>query len=71
MTPAETMLQAYIDAEVAVLGGKEYQHNGKIFKREDLDKIQAGRREWQTQVNNEKRLARTGSSLSVKTASFN
>lgn len=49
-TPTE-MYAAYLAAELAVLGGKEARLsiNGvdRMVRREDLDMIQAGRREWE------------------------
>lgn len=67
---AQEMLALYIEAEAAVLAGKEYQKNGMIFKREDLDKIIAGRREWQLRVTAEQRTGARVPSMSIKTANF-
>jgi hypothetical protein len=70
MTPQQ-MLDLYIAAEAAVLEGKEYQdHRGRVFKREDLKEIRAGRIEWQHKVAAAQRAAANVSSLSVKTANF-
>ena len=67
---AQEMLALYIEAEAAVLAGKEYQKNGMIFKLEDLDKIIAGRREWQQRITAEQRTAARVPSMSIKTANF-
>lgn len=52
-TPAE-MLQAYHTAELAILAGKEtrLQINGtdRMLRQEDLQWVQAGRREWERKV---------------------
>jgi hypothetical protein len=54
------MLDLYLDAEVAVLAGKEVRFNDgavdRTLRSEDLEWIQKGRREWQAKVNE---LART------------
>lgn len=51
MTTPTEMYNAYLAAELAVLGGKEARLsiNGidRMVRREDLDMIQAGRREWE------------------------
>lgn len=51
---AQEMLEAYLAAELAVLAGKEARLsiNGvdRVFRREDLDMIRAGRREWEAKV---------------------
>lgn len=47
-TSAQTMLQAYLDAETAILEGKSWRMpDGRMLTLEDLDKVQAGRREWE------------------------
>jgi len=52
-TPQE-MLEAYMAAELAVLSGKEARIsiNGvdRVFRREDLEMIRAGRKEWEAKV---------------------
>ena len=47
MTTASEMLALYIDAEKAVLTGKEFMLNGRRIVREDLAMIRAGRQEWE------------------------
>lgn len=51
---AQQMLDAYLAAELAVLGGKEARLNingvDRVLRHEDLNLIQAGRREWERKV---------------------
>ena len=48
MSQATEMRDLYINAEKAILEGKEYQDSkGRVFKREDLDLVRAGRIEWE------------------------
>ncbi|MCK9622231.1 MAG: hypothetical protein M0R47_17045 [Methylobacter sp.] len=70
MSTATNMLALYIEAEQAVLGGRRYEKNGMKFEREDLAKIQTGRREWQTIVNAENMAANKVPSISIKIANF-
>jgi hypothetical protein len=53
LTPQQ-MLDAYLAAELAVLAGKEARLNingvERTLRHEDLDMIQAGRREWERKV---------------------
>lgn len=53
MTIATDMLALYIEAEKAVLLGKEVQMGDRKLSRADLDEIRKGRREWQKAVNSE------------------
>ena len=53
MTTATEMLNLYIEAEKAVLSGKEYMMNGRRLVREDLNMIREGRQEWERKVNAE------------------
>lgn len=52
-TPQE-MLDAYMQAELAVLAGKEARLNingvDRLFRKEDLEQIREGRREWERRV---------------------
>jgi len=50
MTQAQTMLQKYIEAEMAVLDGKEIKFNDRSLRMEDLPEIRAGRAEWEARV---------------------
>jgi hypothetical protein len=49
MTAAE-MYQKYLTAEAAILEGKEVRFDGRFLRREDLQWVQAGRREWETKA---------------------
>ena len=53
MSTATDMLSAYIAAETAILTGAEYRMGDRLLKRADLNMVQAGRREWQANVNAE------------------
>ena len=54
LAAAQTMLEAYMAAETAILLGKETRIGGvgldRWLKLEDLDMVQAGRREWEKKV---------------------
>jgi len=50
MSTATDMLAAYLDAEAAVLAGKEVRFQDRMLRREDLPEIRAGRREWEQRV---------------------
>lgn len=63
MSTATTMLSLYIDAEKAVLAGKEFTLNGRTLKRENLSDIVKGRDHWQSVVNAENAKSSGGSSL--------
>jgi hypothetical protein len=51
---AQQMLDAYMQAEAAILQGKEVRIGGagldRSLKLEDLDRVRAGRLEWQKKV---------------------
>lgn len=69
---AQEMLDLYIAAEAAVLSGKEYQdHKGRVFKRENLAEIRAGRKEWELKVVNQAKAAKGRGGIAVSIASFN
>lgn len=54
MTPTQTMLQNYLDAEAAILEGKSWRlPDGRMLTLEDLDKVQSGRREWERKAHEE------------------
>lgn len=46
-TQAETMVERYIDAEMAVLDGKAIQFGGRTLTMENLGQIREGRKEWE------------------------
>lgn len=54
LATAQAMLDAYLQAETAVLQGKSVRIGGigldRHLTHEDLDMIQAGRREWERRV---------------------
>lgn len=49
-TQAETMVDLYIDAEMAVLAGKSVQFGGRTLTMENLGQIREGRKEWERRV---------------------
>lgn len=55
------MYAAYLDAEVAILAGKEVRMSiggtDRMLRREDLDMVQAGRREWKRIMDGEAAIA--------------
>lgn len=50
MSTATEMVTKYLAAEQALLDGKDVTWNGRRLAMEDLDKIRAGRREWEARV---------------------
>lgn len=50
MTTATDMVTAYLNAEAALLLGKEYQLGDRHLKSEDLAEIRAGRKEWEARA---------------------
>jgi hypothetical protein len=50
MTTAVEMLQKYLDAEAAILEGKTVRFGERLLSHEDLQWVQAGRREWKTKA---------------------
>jgi len=54
LATAQAMLDAYIQAETAILLGKETRIGGvgldRWLRMEDLDMVQAGRKEWERRV---------------------
>lgn len=47
---AREMVQFYIQAEQAVLGGKSITKDGRTWTRENLSEIRKGRQEWEHKV---------------------
>lgn len=47
---AQDMLNTYLTAELAILDGKTISFQGRTMGMEDLDKIRAGRQEWEQRV---------------------
>ena len=61
-TQAQQMVERYIEAEMAVLDGKEIQFGGRTLTMENLNQIREGRKEWERRVNAESVRARGGNS---------
>lgn len=55
---ATEMLELYIQAEKDVLAGKSITMRGESMDLEDLDKIRAGREEWERKASAENRKGR-------------
>lgn len=53
MSTATEMLAAYLEAELALLKGKEVWFQDRKLRREDLPEIRAGRQEWEARVQGE------------------
>lgn len=53
MSLATEMLELYIQAEKDVLAGKNITFRGETMGLEDLDKIRAGRMEWERKSSTE------------------
>lgn len=55
LVQAQAMAAAYLEAETQILLGKEVRLGGagldRTLRMEDLDMVQAGRREWERRVN--------------------
>ena len=63
MSTATDMLALYIEAEKAVLKGKQVTFGDRTLGRENLQEIIKGRKEWQIAVNKENAKSQGGSSL--------
>ena len=50
LSAAQARLDAYLAAELAVLGGQEYEISGRRLKRADLVEIRSGVQYWNRQV---------------------
>lgn len=68
MTVATDMLAKYLAAEAAILEGKEVRLGDRLLKMEDLDKVQAGRKEWALVVSREQ--AKTGQRPTIGGVTF-
>ncbi|WP_425327955.1 primosomal replication protein PriB/PriC domain protein [Pseudomonas nitroreducens] len=60
LTQARTILERYLEAESAVLDGRTVIFNGRTHTMEDIEKIRAGRQEWERKVANLEQAARGG-----------
>lgn len=67
---AQAMLDLYIQAEKDVLEGKSTTINGRMMTLEDLDKIRAGRKEWERKASDESAVAAGKSSRNHSLADF-
>ncbi len=47
---AQDMVDCYLEAELAILQGKEILFNGRKLIMDDLEEIRAGRLEWERRV---------------------
>jgi hypothetical protein len=65
MTQASEMFALYIEAEKAVLSGKEMMLNGRKVVYEDLAMIRQGRMEWERKVQAESRVTSRKSRFAV------
>ncbi|MGI2222610.1 hypothetical protein [Shewanella oncorhynchi] len=65
-TQCQQMIDAYFQAELDVLAGKQTTINGKTMTTEDLGEIRQGRLEWERRLNGFSR-----PQGGVKYASFN
>lgn len=70
MSHATDMLAAYEAAELAILKGQSFTFNGRSVGMADLDKVVAGRKEWQCAVNAEQARANGQSGVGVAFADF-
>ncbi|CAM5295946.1 primosomal replication protein PriB/PriC domain protein [Pseudomonas fragi] len=64
----QTMIDRYLEAELAVLDGKEITFNGRKQVMADLPQIRAGRLEWERRLASQQRAlagGRPGYSLAV------
>lgn len=66
VTTAETMLETYRRAELAVLKGQSYRLGDRQLTRADLAEIRAGRAEWERAVARE----RNGGGVRYQLADF-
>lgn len=62
---AQSMIDCYVEAEKAVLFGKETQFNGRKAVMTDLPAIRAGRAEWEQRLANQQRAQRGQSGISL------
>lgn len=65
MSTATEMLAKYLAAEAALLAGKEVAFGDRRLRHEDLPEIRAGRREWESRVSAEQRVADGAPSITL------
>jgi hypothetical protein len=74
MSTATEMLAKYLEAEVAVLAGKDVSFGDRRLSMADLTEIQKGRADWERRAAQESMAAsrvQTIGGLEVKVANFN
>ncbi len=69
LSQAKTILERYVEAELAVLDGRSVTFGSRTLTMADLDEIRAGRQEWERKVANLESAAR-GRSRPYKLAVF-
>lgn len=69
VTPAQQMLQKYLEAEMAVLDGRTVTFNGRTLTMDNIEDIRVGRREWERRVATEQARA-AGRNSTHSLASF-
>ena len=69
LSQAKTILERYVEAELAVLDGRSVTFGSRTLTMADLDEIRAGRQEWERKVVNLESAAR-GRSRPYKLAVF-
>lgn len=62
---AQSMIDHYIEAEQAVLFGKETMFAGRKAVMADLPAIRAGRQEWERRLSNQQRAQQGGSGFAL------
>ncbi len=70
MTTATDMLAKYLAAEAAILEGKEVRFGERILRMEDLNRVIAGRQEWEARVQAENARAGGAARQSIGGATF-
>lgn len=69
LSKAKTILERYLEAELAVLDGRSVTFGSRVLTMADLDEIRAGRQEWERKVASLESAAR-GRSRPYKVAVF-
>lgn len=58
LSQAKTILERYLEAELAVLDGRSVTFGSRVLTMADLDEIRAGRQEWERKVTSLENAAR-------------
>lgn len=64
-TEIREMLTRYMQAEKALLEGKNIMFGNRMLQRENLGEIRKGRQEWETKLANFQRGGRSGPALAT------